>query len=287
MIKVMPTEEALVCARDVLADRAPYACLRTDGFALARSIAAAGLRVGHTIADPPYDEHTHKSKRTNRNKNKGGVAGSDIDFPPLPPVASFLPGLIEATGRWLLLFCPGTMLGEYLAAGGGYRSKDNPRGAFIRDGVYHRTNPTPQKTGDRPGQPCESIAILHQPSARIAWHGGGRQAFWEGPVCSDPRRLHPTKKPLWLMEALVLDFTDPDDVIFDLTAGEGTTGEAAIRHGRRVVLCELSRKYHAAAADRCARAWAAPKVRPLLDARTGDVWRQGRLPIDVSRPAAG
>lgn len=95
---------------------------------------------------------------------------------------------------------------------------------------------------------------MHRPGGKMRWNRGGSQAFWEGPICRDPRRVHPTKKPLWLMEALVRDFTDPGDLVLDPTGGEGTTGEACVRLGRRFVGCELDPKYHAAGVERIMRA---------------------------------
>jgi site-specific DNA-methyltransferase (adenine-specific) len=39
--------------------------------------------------------------------------------------------------------------------------------------------------------------------------------------------LHPTQKPLALLEYLILTYTNPGDTILDFTAGSGTTGAAA------------------------------------------------------------
>lgn len=47
--------------------------------------------------------------------------------------------------------------------------------------------------------------------------------------------LHPTAKPLLLMERLVLTFTEPGDIVVDPFAGSGTTGFAAIKNGRRFI----------------------------------------------------
>lgn len=48
-------------------------------------------------------------------------------------------------------------------------------------------------------------------------------------------RIHPTQKPLSLMERCVLLFTNPGDLVVDLFAGSGTTGAAAVKHGRRFI----------------------------------------------------
>jgi DNA modification methylase len=89
--------------------------------------------------------------------------------------------------------------------------------------------------------------------------------------------MHPTKKPLWLLEALIRDFTDPGDIILDPTMGEGTTGEACLRLGRRFIGAELAtgvdaatgaydpaRDYYSAAVRRLTRAASQPRQAMLL-----------------------
>ena len=99
----------------------------------------------------------------------------------------------------------------------------------------------------------------------MRWNRGGFHGVWKGPTSKgEPRKMHPTKKPLWLMEALVRDFTDPGDLVFDPTMGEGTTGEACIRLGRRFIGCEIDPRYHAAAVRRLTRAARGGVQQPLL-----------------------
>ena len=54
---------------------------------------------------------------------------------------------------------------------------------------------------------------------------------------------HPAQKPVPLYEKLILMGTRPDDLVIDLMAGSGTTGEAARIHGRKVILCDMSEEY--------------------------------------------
>lgn len=49
--------------------------------------------------------------------------------------------------------------------------------------------------------------------------------------------------PLGLIERFVLATTNPDDVVFDPFTGTGTTGVAALKHGRRFLGIELSPSY--------------------------------------------
>jgi len=237
---------------DVLAGRADWALECRDGFALARELADGA--VDHVIGDPPYDEKTHKGARTNPFHGEARRTGDyslHIDFAVLPDPTEFVPRLLTITKRWILLFCTGTMLGGYERASGGSRGDG---GGWVRDGYWHRTDSMPQISGDRPAQAGETIAIMHRPGGKMKWNRGGYQAFWEGKICRDERRMHPTKKPAWLMEALIRDFTDPGELIFDPTAGEGSTLEAAVKLGRRCIGCEIDPKYHAAGVARIDRA---------------------------------
>lgn len=237
---------------DVLEGRATWAYGNCDGFALASWLGESA--VDHVIGDPPYDEQTHVGARTlkwtedkTNPKAKWAASGGAavaIDFASLPPIETFVGGLATCSKRWVILFCSLEMLGDYRAASGE---------SWVRSGTWNRKDPAPQISGDRPGQGSEGIAIMHR-KGRKRWNGGGRQATWTGPTCKDPRRMHPTKKPLWLMEALIRDFTDPGDLVFDPTGGEGTTGEACVKLGRRFIGCELDPKYHAAGLARIARA---------------------------------
>ncbi|WP_321919338.1 DNA-methyltransferase [Paraburkholderia tropica] len=65
--------------------------------------------------------------------------------------------------------------------------------------------------------------------------------------------LHPTQKPVALMEYLIRTYTNPGDVVLDNCMGSGTTGVAALRADRRFIGMELHEPYFAVAADRIGR----------------------------------
>ena len=53
---------------------------------------------------------------------------------------------------------------------------------------------------------------------------------------------YPTQKPLPIVERIVRVHSHVGDVVLDFFAGSGTTGEAAVRNGRRCVLIDESRE---------------------------------------------
>ena len=56
-------------------------------------------------------------------------------------------------------------------------------------------------------------------------------------------KIHPTQKPISLLEYLIELFTDIDDVVIDCCAGVGTTLAAANKLGRRAYGFELKRNF--------------------------------------------
>ena len=62
--------------------------------------------------------------------------------------------------------------------------------------------------------------------------------------------LHPTQKPVALMEYLIRTYTNPVDTVLDFTMGSGTTGVAAVNLGRRFVGIEKDEKHFEVSATR-------------------------------------
>lgn len=64
--------------------------------------------------------------------------------------------------------------------------------------------------------------------------------------------LHPTQKPVALIEYLIKTYSEPGAVVLDTFMGSGTTAVACIRTGRNYIGYELDPKYHAIALERIA-----------------------------------
>lgn len=61
------------------------------------------------------------------------------------------------------------------------------------------------------------------------------------------QKIHPTQKPVKLLERLISIFTDPGDVVIDPVAGSGSTLIAANNTGRNAYGFEIKKDFHAAA----------------------------------------
>lgn len=233
------------------------------------------------ITDPPYEAEAHtKGRRIKAGKGtRRGVRSAPLPFAAITPEAR------GAAAREFTRVCRGWALvfGQVEALPLWRASMEEAGARYIRTGIYVKSNPQPQLTGDRPGVGYEAFFIfwLGRP-ADIAWNGGGRCAVYYATSEWGHGRLapHPTTKPLELMEQLVRDFTQAGDLILDAYAGSGTTLVAAKRLGRRALGWEISPEYHAKAVARVdaareqfglrlAAPAPAPKQVELLGAATG------------------
>ena len=65
------------------------------------------------------------------------------------------------------------------------------------------------------------------------------------------RGLHPTQKPVALMEYLIKTYTNENELVLDFTAGSGTVGVAAKNLNRNCILIEKEPKYCEIIKERC------------------------------------
>lgn len=60
---------------------------------------------------------------------------------------------------------------------------------------------------------------------------------------SNHNSLHPTQKPLELIEYFIRTYTNENDIVFDGYSGSGTTAIACIRNNRQYIICENKKEY--------------------------------------------
>jgi len=93
----------------------------------------------------------------------------------------------------------------------------------------------------------------------LAWTKGikgNADTFWLSRVVAYTQepKVHPTQKPVSLMEWCIEKATNPGDLILDPFCGSGSTGVAAINTGRRFIGIEQREDYADIARARIARA---------------------------------
>lgn len=201
----------------------------------------------HIITDPPYTNHVHKNQRRSGASNGAGefqeIIVDDLSFAAMTGADELITWALDASRRWVLVWCAMEQFGEYVKAAGGRWQSGGKGGAYVRSCAWIKSNPTPQFSGDRPGMWGEGCAVMHSLEAgALRWNGGGKSGIYAGTSVRGDDRIHETQKPLWLMRAQVWDFTDKGELIWDPYAGSATTGVAAISTGRRFIGHELDIK---------------------------------------------
>ena len=63
-------------------------------------------------------------------------------------------------------------------------------------------------------------------------------------------KVHPTQKPVSLLEYLIKTYTKEGDLVLDFTMGSGSTGVACLNTNRRFVGIELDENYFNIASKR-------------------------------------
>lgn len=74
------------------------------------------------------------------------------------------------------------------------------------------------------------------------------------------KKVHPTQKPVPLMEYLIKTYTNEGDTVLDFTMGSGTTGVAAIEIKRNFIGIELDDTYFSIAKERIEAAHNKPSL---------------------------
>ena len=66
----------------------------------------------------------------------------------------------------------------------------------------------------------------------------------------DKQKLHPTQKPVALLEYLIKTYTNEGEIVLDNTMGSGSTGVACVNTNRKFIGIELDDKYFDVAKNR-------------------------------------
>jgi len=75
--------------------------------------------------------------------------------------------------------------------------------------------------------------------------------------------LHPTQKPVALLEYLIKTYTNEGETVLDFTMGCGTTGVACVKTGRNFIGIEIDPTYYAIAEKRITEAQMQPTLEGL------------------------
>lgn len=118
-------------------------------------------------------------------------------------------------------------------------------------------NPVPYKKSTVGLLSKKNLNIGHSPDAMVSnnlltssnqnEYGYPRSIITQIPVMNnlgkDKTGLHPTQKPIALMEYLIKTYTNEDELVLDFACGSGTTCKAAQNLNHRYIGIDISEKY--------------------------------------------
>jgi DNA modification methylase len=136
---------------------------------------------------------------------------------------------------------------------------------ILNDVLWLKTNPVPNFRQVRFTNATETLIWTVKDKAakgytinfdQVKAYGVGKVGanVWQLPLCTgkerikgeDGKKLHPTQKPMRLLERVILTSSSAGDVVLDPMAGMGTTGAVAQQHGRHFIMIEREPSYVAA-----------------------------------------
>jgi site-specific DNA-methyltransferase (adenine-specific) len=112
--------------------------------------------------------------------------------------------------------------------------------------VWKKNNCTPNRWYMKN---IEFILFLYKGKAFPINNLGSKQHLDYGNIPGN-KKLHPTEKPVELLKEIILNSSQPGQIIVDPFMGSGSTGFAALDLGRKFVGLEIDSSYFTVAAER-------------------------------------
>lgn len=196
------------------------------------------------ITDPPYKTITGgDSNGANSERPKGMLQGNRKLFKHQSiKISSWMPEIYRVLkeGSHCYIFTNSLNLQEMLneATKAGFKLHNLL--------VWEKNNCTPSQYYMKN---CEYVLFLRKGKAKwINNIGDSKTVHKFNNIIGN--KLHPTEKPVDLLEYYLLNSSEPNDIVFDPFMGSGSMGEAAIKNGRRFIGVELDEGYFNIAQNR-------------------------------------
>ena len=195
-------------------------------------------KVDAIIGDPPYEAVMQSKWGTlSRNAPSSHVRHEEIGFDAIDHIrGDVAAAAINACSGWLVFFC----MAEGVRA---WRDVIEESGAkYKRAMVWVKPDAMPQFNGQGPSVGHEMLVSAWCGAGHSRWNGGGRPGTFTH-VKNTAGAVHPTQKPLPLMNELVSLFSFEGETVCDPFCGSGTTGVAALKNGRAFIGIEQNEKW--------------------------------------------
>lgn len=109
---------------------------------------------------------------------------------------------------------------------------------------WHKSNPVPA-CGNKYLTDTEFILFFREKGVKIGGEFKTKFTYYVTPLNqADKKRYgHPTIKPLEIVQNLIINSSEPGDIVFDPFLGSGTTAIAAVNTGRHYIGFEMDPDY--------------------------------------------
>jgi site-specific DNA-methyltransferase (adenine-specific)/modification methylase len=199
------------------------------------------------LTDPPYNiakYSTGNLKFDWRSEINNDLAEWDlVELHPEDLIGEFK-RIIKPSGN-IFIFCSYNIIGEY-------HKVFDPEFDTFQFMVWHKTNPVPNFRKSSFLNSCELIVSCWNKGH--TWNFTNQRDmhnFIESGICMGAERvkdengknLHPTQKPVTILEKIVKIASNENDVVLDCFNGVGSTGVASLKNNRRYVGIEIDKTY--------------------------------------------
>lgn len=192
-----------------------------------------GDQIDFTLTDIPYDAVSRSSNGLrNLDKGKADILTFDLN--------SFLEKVYNITRNSICVFCSKeqfSIIYEFFASKKG----------TVRPIVWEKTNPSPMN-GQYIYLSGVEFAVWFKKAGAKVFNAHCKNTVFQYP--NGRSKLHPTEKNHGLLKELILDNTNPGDVVFDPCMGSGAHGVVGLENGRNFIGIELDEHYFNIAKER-------------------------------------
>ena len=201
----------------------------------------AGKEFFDTDKDFRPAEFMHFCSQMLVKEPKQGVTDADLD----KPDEEMIGGRKKSKAPCMVLFCAFEQLHYYIELGARYGLKNYIPLVFRKNFSAQVLKANMKIVGN-----CEYGLVLYKDKLP-KFNNEGRMIF----NCFDwvrdnvTPKVHPTQKPVPLLEELIRIFTDPGDVVIDPCAGSGAALRAAAQMGRRAYGFEIKKDFYKEATE--------------------------------------
>lgn len=222
-----------------------YLIINDDCFSTLKEIPSHSVDL--ILTDPPYNiaqYSTGNMKFNWRADRNNDLAEWDlVEFKPDSLVQEFK-RILSPRGN-IFIFCSYNIIGDYHKA-------FDPVFDTFQFMVWHKTNPVPNFRKASFLNSCELIVACWNKGH--TWNFTSQNDmhnFIETGICMGKERIkdeygkaiHPTQKPLAVLEKIVKIASNENDIVLDCFNGVGSTGEAALKLKRKYIGIEIEKNY--------------------------------------------